>query len=430
MSLWETMRNGPHAYFDAAVSLLFFLLIGRYLDSRARGRARSSAEHLLALNAVTVTVLETDGTRRLLQPEQVQLGMTVLVAAGERIGADGTVSEGVSEVDTSLITGETVPAAVTPGSNVFAGTLNVSAALRLLVTAVGESTLLAEIVRMMEVAEQGRARYVAIADRVARYYAPVVHLMGLSTFLGWEIFTDTPWQIALLYAVSVLIITCPCALALAVPVVQVVASGRLLRQGIMAKSATAQERLAGADWVVFDKTGTLTEGRPELQQGAWTPDDLRLAAEIATASKHPVARALVRAMPNVVVAEGVREVPGCGLECADVRLGSRQWLGLPDDDAGDAPRPRIVPLPPGALAGSFHLRRSAARRCGGSGLAAQAQRLPFVAVVRRPPIGRGNRRQDPGDRRLAGRLHAGGEIRAPEVLGRGGAQGLDDRGRL
>jgi len=347
MSLWETMHGGHHAYFDAAVSLLFFLLIGRYLDSRARGRARSAAEHLLSLGATAVTVLEEDGTRRLLPPEQVTVGMTVLLSPGDRVGVDGTVTEGLSEIDTSLITGETVPAEVKPGSELFAGTLNLSGALRMLVTAVGEKTLLSEIVRMMEVAEQGRAKYVAVADRVARYYAPVVHIMGLSTFLGWEIFTDTPWQLALLYAVSVLIITCPCALALAVPVVQVVASGRLLRQGILLKSATAQERLAQIDTVVFDKTGTLTVGRPELiEDGGWSPEDLHLAASIAAASKHPVARAICRALPGVALAEGVREVPGCGLEWGEIKLGGRRWLELPDDGQ-EATGPELFLARPG-----------------------------------------------------------------------------------
>ncbi|HVI51628.1 MAG TPA: heavy metal translocating P-type ATPase metal-binding domain-containing protein [Candidatus Sulfotelmatobacter sp.] len=347
MSLWETMHGGHHAYFDAAITLLFFLLIGRYLDSRARGRARSAAEHLLSLGATAVTVLEEDGTRRLLPSDQVRVGMTVLVSAGERIGADGTVTDGTSELDTSLLTGETVPAEIAPGGAVFAGTLNLSGALRMTVTAVGENTLLSEIVRMMEVAEQGRAKYVAVADRVARYYAPVVHLMGLSTFLGWEILSDTPWQVALLYAVSVLIITCPCALALAVPVVQVVASGRLLRQGILIKSATAQERLSQVDTVVFDKTGTLTIGRPELiESKAYGEEDLRLAASIAAASKHPVARAISRAVPGIPVAEGVREVPGCGLEWGDVKLGGRRWLGLADDENA-AEGPELFLLRPG-----------------------------------------------------------------------------------
>jgi Cu2+-exporting ATPase len=336
MSLWETMRGGEHAYFDAAISLLFFLLIGRYLDSRARGRARSAAEHLLSLNAAAVTVLLEDGSRRLLPPDQLTLEMTVLVAPGERVGADGTVIDGNSEVDTSLLTGETVPTEAKPGTAVFAGTMNLAAALRVTVTAVGEHTLLSEIVRMMEVSEQGRAKYVAVADRVARYYAPVVHVMGLSTFLGWEIFTNTPWQVALLYAVSVLIITCPCALALAVPVVQVVASGRLLRQGILLKSATAQERLAHVDTIVFDKTGTLTLGRPELiADGGYDDEDLRNAASMAAASKHPIARAIARAVQGVAVADGVREIPGCGLERGEVRLGSRRWLGLAEDAGGE-----------------------------------------------------------------------------------------------
>ncbi len=338
MSLWETMRYGEHAYFDAAVSLLFFLLIGRYLDSRARGRARSAAEHLLGLTASAVTVVDESGERRMMPPEQVREGMTVLVAAGERIGVDGRVSDGLSDLDTSLITGESNPVAVRAGDTVFAGTLNLSAPLRVAVTAVGEGTLLAEIVRMMEVAEQGRARYVALADRVARYYAPVVHLLALGTFLGWTLFSAIDWQIALLYAVAVLIITCPCALALAVPVVQVVASGRLLRQGILLKSATALEQVGRIDTVVFDKTGTLTVGRPELRRdGGWSDDDLLAAAALAGASHHPLARALVRAAPPVAVAAGVVEHPGCGMRAGTARLGSRRWLGIADDAAAAGP---------------------------------------------------------------------------------------------
>ena len=207
--------------------------------------------------------------------------MAVLVAAGERIPVDGRVADGVSDIDTGLISGESVPGAARPGDRVFAGTLNLTAPLRLDVTAVGEGTLLAEIVRLMEVAEQGRARYVALADRVSRAYAPVVHLTALATFLGWVFIAGTAWQPALLNAIAVLIITCPCALALAVPVVQVIASGRLMRQGILLKSATALERLTEIDTVVFDKTGTLTEGRPELHADGLSDADLRLAASLA-----------------------------------------------------------------------------------------------------------------------------------------------------
>jgi Cu2+-exporting ATPase len=338
MSLAETMRGGEYAYFDSAITLLFFLLIGRYLDSRARGRARSAAEHLLALDAVAVTVLEDDGTQRLLPPTKVAAGATVLVATGERIGVDGVVTDGRSDVDTALISGESVPVPVAAGDKVFAGTINLSAPLKLAVAAVGERTLLAEIVRMMEVAEQGRAKYVALADRVARWYAPVVHVAALSTFLGWTFGAGAPWQQALLNAVAVLIITCPCALALAVPVVQVIASGRLLRQGILLKSATALERFAEVDTVVFDKTGTLTEGKPELiRDGGWDQAQLTQAAALAAASRHPLARALMAAAPATAPADGVREEPGRGMIAGAIRLGSRAWIGVADDSHEEGP---------------------------------------------------------------------------------------------
>lgn len=338
MSLAETMRGGEYAYFDSAITLLFFLLIGRYLDSRARGRARSAAEHLLSLDAVAVTVLESDGSQRLLPPGKVAAGAVVLVATGERIGVDGTVAEGRSDIDTSLISGETVPVPVAAGDKVFAGTINLSAPLRLKVAAVGERTLLAEIVRMMEVAEQGRARYVALADRVARWYAPVVHVAALSTFLGWMFLAGVAWQQALLTAVAVLIITCPCALALAVPVVQVIASGRLLRQGILLKSPTALERFAEIDTVVFDKTGTLTLGKAELiRDGAWTETQLMTAASLALASRHPLARALAARAPGARIADNAGEVPGCGMTAGSLRLGSRAWIGIADDAEAQGP---------------------------------------------------------------------------------------------
>ena len=342
MSLWETISGGEYAYFDSAITLLFFLLIGRYLDSRARGRARNTVEHLLALDATAVTVVEADGTHRLVPPHKVAAGAAVLVAAGERIGVDGTIADGVSDVDTALLTGESVPVQVAAGTRVFAGTINLSGPLRLVVDAVGERTLLAEIVRMMEVAEQGRARYVALADRVSRWYAPVVHTAALITFGGWLLLGDAPWQVALLYAVAVLIITCPCALALAVPVVQVIGSGRLLRQGILVKSATALERFADADTVVFDKTGTLTLGKPQLVRGGddgWTEADLIQGAGLALASRHPLARALAAAAPQARLADGVAEIPGQGLEVASagLRLGSRKFVGVADDDAAQGP---------------------------------------------------------------------------------------------
>jgi Cu2+-exporting ATPase len=342
ISLFSTITHGEHAYFDSAVSLLFFLLLGRYLDRRARGQARSAAQRLLALGAQAVTVITASGDRRLLPVREVVPGMMLLVAAGERIAVDGRVRDGNSELDMSLVTGETLPAKVEPGERVFAGTVNLAAPLRVEVAEVGEDTLLAGIVRLLEAAEQRRARYVSLAERIARAYTPVVHLAALLTFLGWVFLVGIGWQPALLIAASVLIITCPCALGLAVPAVQVVASGRLMRRGILLKSATALERLAEADHVVFDKTGTLTLGRPELvDAAAIEPHALALAASLAANSRHPLARALCRAAPEAAAAAGVEEKPGLGLRLAtkagEVRLGSRRWCGIEDDRTGQGP---------------------------------------------------------------------------------------------
>jgi len=339
MSVAETMRGAEHAYFDSAVALLFFLLIGRFLEQRVRGRARSAAAQLLALDATAVTVEDTQGHRRVLQPAAVEPGMRVLVAAGARVPVDGRVIDGVSDVDASLITGESVPETARPGSDVFAGTMNLTASLALAARAAGENTLLAEIGRLLEAAEQRRARYVALAARIVRYYAPTVHILAAATFLGWLLLGGVGWQAALLTAVAVLIITCPCALALAVPVVQVVAGNRLFRQGVLVKSPTALERLARVDAVVFDKTGTLTEGRPELAPGRdWTDADLAVAAGLAAASNHPLARAVAAAAPDARRADGVEEAPGQGLRLpvadGEIRLGKASWCGVAREDAG------------------------------------------------------------------------------------------------
>lgn len=332
ISLFETVRNGPHIYFDSALALLFFLLVGRYLERRARGHAYAAAERLLALGGGSVTVLDGDGRPTVLPPSAVKPGMRVLVTSGERVAVDGRVLSGKSDFDTSLITGETAPSPARIGEMVYAGTLNLGGAIELTATAVGADTLLAEIARLMESAQQARSRYVALADRLARIYAPAVHVLALFTFLGWWLWAGASWQAALVTAVTVLIITCPCALALAVPVVQVVASGRLFREGVLLKSPTALERLADVDTVVFDKTGTLTLAHPRLRTAELSMDDLRLAASMAAVSRHPLARGLFAACPDVKAASGVVELAGEGLSMnsADgtIRLGSRRFCGI------------------------------------------------------------------------------------------------------
>ncbi|MDX2158381.1 MAG: heavy metal translocating P-type ATPase [Hyphomicrobiaceae bacterium] len=344
MSLWQTAAGHHHVYFDAAVTLLFFLLIGRALDSRMRAQAASAAQNLLGARATAATIIHPDGRAERIATRAIEPGMRVLVAAGERVPIDARVASGHGAIDESLITGETRPRMVAGGDQLYAGTINLSAPIEAVATSAEDATLLAEIGRLMSAAEQAKSRYVRLADRAAQIYAPAVHVLGLATFLGW-IGLGHGWEPALTAAIAVLIITCPCALALAVPVTQVVASGRLFRRGIIVKAADGLERLASIDTVVLDKTGTLTRGEPRIVDGGRIDDaTLALAASLAIGSRHPYARAVVVAARDrglaVAPAAGVTEVGGAGLiaemDGHEVRLGSGRHCGITDADANAA----------------------------------------------------------------------------------------------
>lgn len=338
VSLWETIHSAEHAWFDATVTLLFFLLIGRTLDHVMRDRARSAITGLARLSPRGAMVVQPDGTRIFRPVEEIAVGDRLSVAAGERIAVDARVVSGVSDVDRSLVSGESVPVTARPGAVLEAGVMNLTGALQVEAIAVAKASFLAEVIGLMEAAEGGRARYRRIADRAAAYYSPAVHLLALVSFMGWG-FYDGDWKHALLVAVAVLIITCPCALGLAVPVVQVVAAGRLFGNGIMVKDGSAMERLAEIDTALFDKTGTLTMGTPRLigrepaqaQYGTLSPDRaFAVAAALATHSRHPLSAALAAAHSGPVPAfETVTEIPGCGLEAVTAegvwRLGNRAF---------------------------------------------------------------------------------------------------------
>lgn len=334
MSLFQTIRGTHQVYFDAAIMLTFFLLIGRYLDEHVRIKARGAAENLIGLKALTASVLRDDGTVERRPARALAPGMRIQVAAGERIPVDGRIVEGTTDIDESLITGETLPRAATAGGEVHAGTVNMTRAVTVEATATDSNTLLAEIARLMQAAEQGRGQYVRLADRAARRYAPAVHILGAATFIGWMI-AGAGWELSLTYAIAVLIITCPCALALAVPAVQVAATSRLFGKGVIVKAADGLERLSEVDTVVFDKTGTLTRGEPVLQNGAEVSDaTLAAAASLAVASRHPYSKAVVKAARErgllFAAAPHVREVPGAGLAApagqGELRLGSEEWV--------------------------------------------------------------------------------------------------------
>ena len=329
MSFYEIIRGGGHAYFDAAVTLIFLLLIGRYLDHQLRARARSAARDLLALQASVARRLDAAGHERAVPIAMVQIGDRLAVAPGERIPVDGVIEAGRSEIDNALISGETRPVAAGPGARLYAGALNLNGRLVLRAAARVQDSALAEIGRLMEAGAQSKSKYVRLADKAAALYVPVVHTVAAATFiLGWSL--GLGWHEALTRAAAVLIITCPCALGLAVPAVQVTASGRLFRAGVLVKSGAALERLASVTHVVFDKTGVLTEGRPRLLDAS--PQSLALAARLARASRHPLARALTEAAGLGPVADDVAEVPGMGvtgtIRGRRARLGRADFLGL------------------------------------------------------------------------------------------------------
>lgn len=334
ISVYETTQGGRHAYFDAAVMLCFFLLAGRYLDFRTRAAARSAAQHLAALE-VPRAVRVTGNTETLVALADLTIGDLVRVRPGARMPVDGEIVEGTSEIDRALLTGESLPVWAGVGTPVAAGEINLTGPLLVRVTAAGRDSSLHRMADLVATAENARNRYTSLADRAARVYAPLVHVLAGSAFLGWMWHTGDV-RLSLNIAVAVLIITCPCALGLAVPAVVTAASGRLFRAGMLIKDGTALERLAEVDTVVLDKTGTLTLGRPEVSDLAALP---RAAAEVALAlagaSSHPLALALAEAaraagMRPAPVGE-LREVPGYGVEGLwqgqQVRLGRAGWVG-------------------------------------------------------------------------------------------------------
>ncbi len=329
ISFSETVQGGRHAYFDAAVGLVFLLLIGRYFDHQLRHRARGAARSLMLLQAPTAQVLDRDGVPRGVPVREVVAGDRLSIAPGERAPVDGVIEEGRSELDLALVSGESAPVAAGPGMRAPAGALNLGGRIVLRATAAAADSSLAETARLMEAGAQSKSRYVRLADKAAAVYVPVVHGLAALGFVG-ALVAGLGVREALLRAVAVLIITCPCALGLAVPAVQIAASGRLFRKGVLLKSGAALERLAEVDTVVFDKTGVLTFGRAAVT--AVDPAILPLAAQLARASRHPLSRALAEAAGPGPVAADVQEAAGQGIrgriDGREARLGRAAFVGV------------------------------------------------------------------------------------------------------
>jgi P-type Cu2+ transporter len=334
MSLVETASHAEHAYFDAAIMLIAFLLAGRYLDQNMRRKTRAFAANLAALKAETATKFISEDEIRTVPAAALEPGDIVLLRPGERSAVDGTVISGRSDIDQSLITGETLPATVAPGSAVYAGTLVCSGVLRVRVAAASEATLLSEISRLLDNALQSRSHYLRLAERASRFYAPVVHATALLTMLGWLIAGATLHD-SIVTAIAVLIITCPCALGLAIPAVQTVASGALFGSGVLLNSGDAIERMAEVDRVIFDKTGTLTLPELDVANAGSIPSDVfQLAGRVALSSRHPVAAAVARAAAATSPLPEIEEEPGQGVhglvDGLEVRLGRPSYCGADD----------------------------------------------------------------------------------------------------
>ncbi len=296
------MMNGEvPVYFEAAAAITTLVLLGQVLELRARSRTSAAIRSLLQLSPKSARLIRTDGTEIDVPVDHVNVGDVLRVRPGERIPVDGTVTDGASSVDESLMSGEPIPVEKTAGSKVTGATINGTGTLVMRAERVGSETTLAQIVRMVSEAQRSRAPVQKLADRVAGYFVPAVVLIAVIAFVVWAIFGPEPRMAhALLNAVAVLIIACPCALGLATPMAIMVGTGRGALAGILVRNAEALELLEKVDTVVVDKTGTLTEGRPRVMSivaatGATEDEVLRTAASLENASEHPLAAAILAA---------------------------------------------------------------------------------------------------------------------------------------
>ena len=419
LSFYETLTGGKEAWFDGTLMLLLFLLAGRVLDAMMRDRARAGVAALLRQAASGAMVIETDGALRWSVAASLMPGMLMRVAAGERLAADGEIANGTSRFDQSLLTGESAPVPAGPGQPVLAGMLNLDGPVDVIVTAAGAGTALAEIAQAMEAAGQARSAYVRIADRASRYYAPAVHTLAALSFAGWMI-AGAGFHQALVVGIAVLIITCPCALGLAVPVAQVVAAGAMLRQGIMVKDGAAMERLAKVDRVLLDKTGSLTMGRPVPDETAlvsMATEEASVALALASHSRHPLSQALALALGargvRAAVIEDVTETAGRGV--SGFWQGLAVSLGRPGTTAGTAAALAIGAGPVRVIGFADRLRpdaKAALSELAALGIEASilsGDNAAAVAVIARETGLSGQAGALPGDKQEAiGRLQATG----------------------
>lgn len=329
----------PHLYFEASTAVITLVLLGKWFETRAKRQTTSAIRAMMTLRPERARLRQADGREKEVGVESVQVGDRVAVLPGERLPVDGVVREGTSHVDESLVTGESLPVAKQPGDTVTGGAINGDGFLLVETTAVGTESTLARIIRLVEDAQAGKAPVQHLVDRVSAVFVPVVLGLALVTFVTWWLVAGAGAETALIDAVSVLVIACPCALGLATPTAIMAGTGVAARNGILIKHAAALETAHAIEVVAFDKTGTLTEGRPsvvalEPAGGVERDELLRLAAALQASIRHPLARAVTamaeREGVRVPPAAEVTALPGRGVsatvEGRSIRLGSGRLM--------------------------------------------------------------------------------------------------------
>lgn len=304
-------------YFESCGVLIAMISIGQYMEAKSKRKASDAIGSLMRLVPQTARRYE-NGSSEVVKLSELMLGDAVLVQPGERIPVDGTVLEGASEVDQSLLTGESIPVAVKEGGSVIAGSLNGTHPLIVKITHLGNDTTLAQIIRLVRSAQSSKAPVAALADRVSFYFVPIVMVLSVLTFCAWALFSDEPISLAVKAMISVLVIACPCAMGLATPTSIMVATARGAQLGVLIKNAVALEMAGKVDVIAFDKTGTLTLGQPKVVDTVTFSDyskeaALRLAASLEARSEHPIAKAILAANKEEVFATQPTVLPGLGL---------------------------------------------------------------------------------------------------------------------
>lgn len=334
LSVYLLMKGVHHLYFEAGAAVITLVLLGKWLESRAKRQTTEAIRALQALRPETARVRRPGGEVEVALA-QVTVGDVVVVRPGERIPVDGEIVEGRTHADESMLTGESLPVAKEPGSSVTGGSLNAEGLIAARVTAIGAQSVLARIIQLVESAQAKKAPIQRLVDRVSAVFVPVVLVIAAATLLSWGLIS-ADWEHAVLNAVAVLVIACPCALGLATPTAIMAGTGVAAQNGILIKDAEALETAHAVDVVAFDKTGTLTRGTPTLvgfeSHTMESRDALALAAAVQVGSEHPLARAVIDAAKGLFIepAAGVKALPGRGVEARvkgrRLALGSSRWM--------------------------------------------------------------------------------------------------------